>query len=185
MFSINQRIGFLISFMCIFVLLLSPAGCIGQEKADKSKTIEDMNKEFMQVYTEDFWNTHNLAAINKYHSADFIMHSVSGDRNLEQYKQLCQEYFIAFPDLHITSDDLVAEGDKVAKRWTVTSTHKGKFMGIPATGNHIRVTGIEIFRIKDGKIVEVWVNMDNLGMMQQLGVIPGPEEKVQEEQKDN
>ena len=149
-------------------------------KADESKTIEDMNKEFMQVYTEDFWNTHNLAAINKYYSADFIMHSVSGDRNLEQYKQLCQEYFTAFPDLHITSDDLVAEGDKVAKRWTVTSTHKGEFMGIPATGNHIRVTGIEIFRIKDGKIVELWVNMDNLGMMQQLGVIPRPEEKVQE-----
>jgi predicted ester cyclase len=71
---------------------------------------------------------------------------------------------------------LVAEGDKVTKVWTSTCTHQGAFLGIPSTGNRIVVKGIEVFRIADGKIAEVWVCMDNLGMLQQLGVIPPPGE---------
>ena len=135
-------------------------------------TLEEKNKDFMQAYSEDFWNKQNIAAFEKYYTADFIMHNANGDMNNEQYKGLCQAYFTAFPDLHITTDDLVAEGDKVTKVWTANSTHKGELMGIPATGNQIVVKGIEVFRIADGKIAEVWASMDNLGMMQQLGVIP-------------
>lgn len=130
------------------------------------------NKDFIQAFNEDFWNTHNIAAFEKYFSADFISHYPDGDMNAEQVKGLCQAYFSAFPDLHITTDDLIAEGDKVVKVWTANCTNKGEFMGIPATGKRIVVTGIEVFRIKDGKIAENWVCMDNLGMMQQLGVIP-------------
>src|SRR4030065_2294667 len=100
------------------------------------------------------------------------MHFADGDQTSEQYKGICQAYFTAFPDLHITTDLLVAEGDKVTKVWTANSTHNGEFLGIPATGNRIVIKGIEVFRIADGKIAEVWVNMDNLGMLQQLGVIP-------------
>jgi len=62
----------------------------------------------------------------------------------------------------------------VAKVWTVTSTHKGDLMGIQATGKRIVVKGIEVFRIADGKIIEVWASMDNLGMLRQLGLIPTP-----------
>lgn len=92
--------------------------------------------------------------------------------NVEQYKGLCQAYFAAFPDLLVTTDLLVAEGDKVTKVWTVQCTNKGDFLGIPATGKQIVIKGIEVFRIKDGKIAELWASMDNLGMLQQLGVIP-------------
>ena len=92
--------------------------------------------------------------------------------NGEQYKGLCQAYIAAFPDLHITTDYQLAEGDKVMKIWTANSTHKGAFMGIPATGKPIVIKGIEMFRIADGKIAELWACMDNLGMLQQLGVIP-------------
>ena len=130
------------------------------------------NKDFIQAFNEDFWNKHNIAAFEKYHTADFISHYPEGDMNGEQVKGLCQAYFSAFPDLHITADDLIAEGDKVVKVWTAHSTHKGEFMGIPATGKAIVVKGMEVFRIADGKIAENWVIMDNLGMMQQLGVIP-------------
>lgn len=130
------------------------------------------NKEFIEAFNEDFWNKHNIAAFEKYFPADFISHYPTGDMNAEQVKGLCQAYFSAFPDLHITIDDLIAEGDKVVKVWTANSTNKGEFMGIPATGKRIAVTGIEVFRIADGKIAENWVCMDNLGMMQQLGVIP-------------
>lgn len=137
-----------------------------------AKTIEEKNKEFIDVYTDDFWNKPNIAAFDKYFTADFIVHFADGDQNREQYKGLCEAYFASFPDLHITTDDLVAEGDKVTKVWTANSTHKSEFMGIPATGKQIEVKGIEVFRIEDGKIAELWASMDNLGMMQQLGVIP-------------
>ncbi|TFH24610.1 MAG: ester cyclase [Bacteroidia bacterium] len=132
----------------------------------------DMNKDFLDAFTEDYWNKQNMAAFEKYFTSDFIYHSAEGDMNAEQYKGLSQAYFTAFPDLNITTDYLVAEGDKVVKVWTANSTHKGELMGIPATGKRIVVKGIEMFRIQDGKIAELWASMDNLGMLQQLGVIP-------------
>jgi steroid delta-isomerase-like uncharacterized protein len=137
--------------------------------------MEEKNKDFIRVYTEEFWNKQNIAAFDEYLSTDLIVHSPDGDQNYEQYKGLCQAYFSAFPDLHITTDEIVAEADKVTKIWTANSTHKGELMGIPATGKRIKVKGIEVFRIVDGKIAEIWAVMDNLGMMQQLGVIPAME----------
>ncbi len=139
---------------------------------EELKTLEEKNKDFIQAYTEDFWNKQNITAFEKYFTADFIVHNANGDQNYEQYKELCKAYFKAFPDINITTNDLVAEGDKVVKVWTANCTHKGEIMGIPATGNKIVVKGIEVFRIEDGKILELWASMDNLGMMQQLGVIP-------------
>jgi steroid delta-isomerase-like uncharacterized protein len=130
------------------------------------------NKEFINTYTGDFWNTHNIDAFDTYFAADFVVHFTNGDQTREQYKGICMAFFKGFPDLHITTNDLIAEGDKVTKVWTAKSTHKGEYMGIPATGNKMLVKGIEVFRIEDGKIAELWVSMDNLGMMQQLGVIP-------------
>ncbi len=82
-----------------------------------------------------------------------------------------------FPDLHITIEDIIAEGDKVATRATARGTHKGEFMNIPPTGKQVTVTSIAIQQIAGGKVVEVWVNIDHLGMMQQLGAVPPPGEK--------
>lgn len=80
----------------------------------------------------------------------------------------------AFPDLRTTIDDVIAEGDRAAVRWTITGTHNGELMGIPPTGRHINCSGITIQRIAGGKIVEGWTNFDALGMLQQLGVVPSP-----------
>jgi steroid delta-isomerase-like uncharacterized protein len=174
MHKIKQTISFLIPAIGLTALMLVLAGCKSQKKGETEelKTIEEKNKAFIQAYTEDFWNKQNIAAFEKYFTADFIIHFANEDQNGEQYKGLCQALFNAFPDLYITTNDLVAEGEKVTKVWTANSTHKGEFMGIPATGKPIVFKGIEVFRIVDGKIAEVWVSMDNLGMMQQLGVIP-------------
>ena len=81
----------------------------------------------------------------------------------------------AFPDRRYTVEDLVAEGDKVVVRFTTSGTHLGEFQGIPATGKIGTVTGIAICRVKDDKIVEQWVEFDQLGMLQELGVIPTAE----------
>jgi steroid delta-isomerase-like uncharacterized protein len=80
----------------------------------------------------------------------------------------------AFEHLNVTIEDMIAEGDKVTARFTAHGTHKGDFMGLQATGKPITMTGIEIFRIKDGKIIELWGEANLLGLMQQLGIFPSP-----------
>ncbi len=80
----------------------------------------------------------------------------------------------AFPDLHLTIEDEIAEGDKVVTRVTARGTHQGSFMGIRPTGKRAVVTGIVIDRFANGKTVEAWNNLDDLGLLQQLGVIPAP-----------
>jgi steroid delta-isomerase-like uncharacterized protein len=79
----------------------------------------------------------------------------------------------AFHGLHVTIDDIMTNGDKVTARFTARGVHKGEFMGLPPTGKAITMTGIEIFRIKDGKIAELWGEANLMGLMQQLGILPG------------
>jgi steroid delta-isomerase-like uncharacterized protein len=93
----------------------------------------------------------------------------------EGARQLVTVYRNAFPDLHFTIDEQIAEGDKVVTRWTVDGTNKGELLGMPATGKSSTVTGIVVDRIANGKIAESWGIFDQFGMMQQLGVIPTPE----------
>jgi steroid delta-isomerase-like uncharacterized protein len=81
----------------------------------------------------------------------------------------------AFPDFAVTVEDAVAEGDKVALRVTIRGTHQGALMGTPPTGKPIAISGMSLWRIADGKIVERWESADMLGLMQQLGVIPSPQ----------
>ena len=78
-----------------------------------------------------------------------------------------------FQDLHVTEEQFIAEGDRVVGRFVATATHTGVFMGVPPTGNTISLSGINIMRIAEGMIVEHWVNLDALGLMQQIGAYPG------------
>jgi steroid delta-isomerase-like uncharacterized protein len=94
--------------------------------------------------------------------------------NYEAHEQFGRMIFGAFPDIQYTVEDLIAEGDKVVARFSARGTHRGEFQGIPATGRSASVTGIGIYRVASGKIVEQWGIFDQLGMMQQLGVIPAP-----------
>jgi predicted ester cyclase len=93
---------------------------------------------------------------------------------LEGFKGVFALVFSAFPDYQSTVEDQVAEGDKVVTRFSSQGTHQGEFLGIAPTGNRVRVTGIDIDRVEEGKIVEHWSEADLLGMMTQLGVIPEP-----------
>lgn len=134
------------------------------------------NKAFMRRFYEEVFNQKNLAAIDDFVAPDFVNHSaaqlglVSGD--LEHVRQFLGAIMQSFPDLHYTVEDMVAEGDKVVTRLTISGTQHGAFMGIPATGKHAMVSDIEIFRITGGKAVETWVQVDFLGLLQQLGVVP-------------
>jgi steroid delta-isomerase-like uncharacterized protein len=117
-----------------------------------------------------------MAVIDELYSNDFVLHSATGEdmHGLKATKKYMDEIFSAFPDIHMKLDDAVAEGDKVAVRFTVTGTHKGKFMGAPATNEKMTMWSIQIDRIANGKFVEGWERTDTLGIMQQLGLIPKP-----------
>ena len=91
------------------------------------------------------------------------------------WKQAMTGFATAFPDARFTVDEVVAEGDRVVVRHTLRGTHKGDFQGIPPTGRPIAVTGIVVYRVAGGQIVEAWLNADFLGLLQQLGAIPAPE----------
>ena len=95
----------------------------------------------------------------------------------ELAKELFARLMRAYPDLHITIEDLIAEGDKVVSRNTVTGTHQGEYMGIPPTGNSVTYNEVIITRFADGRIVETWAVVDVLTQMRQLGVIPTPPEQ--------
>ena len=100
-------------------------------------------------------------------------------RDRDGLKEVLRAFLTGCPDLHITIDQLLAEGDTVAKRWTYHATHTGDLAGLPPTGKRITMSGLELFRLTGGKIVECWLGYDNLSLMQQLGVIPTPEQAQQ------
>jgi steroid delta-isomerase-like uncharacterized protein len=125
---------------------------------------------------DEVWNQGNLAVIDELTAPNATFHdpSVPGGKftGPEGMRQFVQIYRGAFPDVRITIDDQVVEGDKVVSRWTATGTHKGDLMGLAPTQKRATVTGIDIDRYQDGKVVEAWTSYDMYGMLQQLGVAP-------------
>ncbi|MCP4756999.1 MAG: ester cyclase [Proteobacteria bacterium] len=129
------------------------------------------NKAIVRRGFEEGWNKGNLAIFDELMATDVLYHAAE-IRSLEAFKQLVTADLAAYPDLQITIEDMIAEGDKVVVRYTFRGTQEGETQGIPPTGKHVTVTGISICRCAGGKIVEEWENWDDLGLLQQLGVIP-------------
>lgn len=136
----------------------------------------EQNKSIVRHWVEDGWNKGNLAVVDEVYAPNYVQHEPAPAtvNSSEALKQQVMMYRSAFPDLQMTIEDLIAEGDKVVWRFNSNGTHKAPFMGIPATGKTAFVTGIIIFRLENSRIVEGWLNLDTLGLLQQLGVIPMP-----------
>ena len=114
-------------------------------------------------------------ALKEVYAEDLVLHEPDEDIvGIEGLKQFLSMIRAAFPDLRVTLEDAIAEGEKVVSRWTAQGTHQGELMGIAPTGNRVTLTGITIHRIEDAKIVEEWENWDALGMMQQIGAVRSP-----------
>ena len=134
----------------------------------------EQNKVMVRRTCEEIWNRGNLAVIDERFASDYLGHSSAEIQGPESAKQFAAAMRSAFPDFHYTVEDQIAEGDRVVTRWTARGTHEGEFQGIPPTGKQVTITGIGIFRIANGKIIESWTNADMLGLMQQLGAVPAP-----------
>jgi steroid delta-isomerase-like uncharacterized protein len=131
----------------------------------------DDNKALVQRFFEEVINQRNLAALDQFAHPGGVNHTVPPGMPQES-NQFLGQYLNAFPDVKATVEDLMADGDKVVARVSYRGTHQGAFRGIPPTGKQIAVTGINIFRIADGKLVEHWGLTDRLAVLQQLGVVP-------------
>ncbi len=124
----------------------------------------------------DSLNQKDVAIMDELCTPDMVYHDPANPqvRSLEDFKQWFTGLSAAFPDLHFSLEDILAEGDLVAYRYTLRATHSGSWRGAAATGKPITVTAIAISRIREGKSAELWANTDALGLVQQLGLIPAP-----------
>jgi len=119
-------------------------------------------------------NTGNVSLLEKFVAPDYIEHS-EGYRGVEPFQQQVTAFRAAFPDLHVSIDELLTDGDRFASRTTVTGTHTGDLMDMPATGKRISVEAVDIGRIENGQAKERWGGLNMYAMLTQLGVIPAPQ----------
>jgi steroid delta-isomerase-like uncharacterized protein len=135
------------------------------------------SKALIKRFYDEGWNANNLDVYDELVTEDFVDHQALPGLPPGRggFKALNAMFRSAFPDVWVDVDAIVAEGDKVAARWTSTGTHQGDLFGIPATGRKVKVTATVVYRVEDGRLAEGWINRDDVGMMRQLGVIPTPE----------
>lgn len=132
------------------------------------------NKMLVCRAIDEIWNRANFDAIEEFVASDFVIHvpepgdDIHGPEGATRFFGMLHA---AFPGIHFTVEDQVADGDRVVTRWVAHGTHTGAFQGVPPTGKTVRLTGIDIDRIANGKVVECWALSDELGLMKQLGVV--------------
>jgi steroid delta-isomerase-like uncharacterized protein len=148
-----------------------------EDDAGTARDETAQNKAVIRRFVEEVQNNKNEAAYDELNDPEFVNLSsppgVPSDR--EGGKMFLWGFFDAFPDSRFTIDDMIAEGDRVVTKKTFTGTHTGDFAGIPATGRTVTLQYVDIMRVRDGRIVEHWLSMDQLSFMQQLGVVPMPQ----------
>ena len=135
------------------------------------------NKAIIRRFVQEVLNERNAALLNEIYSDDYIGHDPERPalRRMEDMKQIMDQMLgKVFPDAQYSIDGLFAEGDMVIWHWTFRATHQGEVMGIPPSGKSINISGVNIFRMANGKVVEDWVYRDTLGLMRQIGAMPAP-----------
>ena len=143
---------------------------------DSSSSLAEENKDVISRFVAEFKNNANHDIVDELFTTDFV-HHLKDPRlppGREAMKLLGQSIAAGFPDVRATVEDLLADGDKVIERTTAVATHTGEFNGIPPTGNQVVWTELHIYRLEDGKIAEMWSEIDLLALLTQLGAIPAP-----------
>ena len=139
---------------------------------------EEANKALMRRMVEEILNRGNLEAADEIFAPDYVLHDPASPEEVhgtEGFKGFVGVFHTAFPDLHVTIEDQIAEGDnKMVTRYRVSGTHLGDLMGLPPSGRRVTFAGVGVTRTSDGKVVETWEHYDALGLMRQLDVVPLP-----------
>lgn len=134
----------------------------------------EQNKAIARRWVDEIWQNASEAAIDELLADNFVFNypSPGANSDREGYKRAIREPRTSFPDIQFTTEDMVAEGDKVAVQWNGTATHKGEFFGIAPTGKRVTMAGISILQIVGGKIIREVGYMDTLDVLQQIGAFP-------------
>ena len=142
--------------------------------------MSETNKALIRRLFEEAVNKGNLSVVDENLSTDYVYRepTVGERRGRVGSRELITMYRNAFPDVKLTIDEQIAEGDTVVTRWTGTGTHRGELFGVPPTGKTVRVQGVLVSRIANGKVVEETEIYDALGMLRQLGVVPAATAKA-------
>ena len=145
-----------------------------EENKERRKSFKSEDNKALAQRCWEIVSQRNPDLLEEVYAADIVWHEPDQDvQGLEEAKQFYSMYLSAFPDLHVTVEDVMAEGDKAVTRWTIRGTHQGEIEEFgPPTGKQAELQGITIHRIEGGKIVEEWNRYDNLSLLQQLGLAP-------------
>ena len=164
--------------MALIGILLAAAFLVacGDSASSDTDATTKANLEVVSRFIEEFKNKANQEIVDELMSPDFVHHLTEPrlPKGREAIKLLGQSIVAGFPDVHASVQDLLADGDKVIERTQTSATHTGEFNGIPPTGRQVGWTEMHIYRLEGGKIVEMWSEIDLLGLLVQLGAIPGP-----------
>jgi predicted ester cyclase len=135
----------------------------------------EQNKAVTRRYFDELWNQNNLAVLDEILAPGVKGHAAGQTfGGVDTFSQRSKTLHTIYSKPHFTIEDQIAEGDKVLVRWTLRGKHTGEYMGVRPTGNDVVATGMNLFRLADGRIAELWVEADDLGELQQLGVITLP-----------
>src|SRR5215207_9660574 len=150
------------------------------KREEGAEAMAEENKAIARRVCEEVFSAQgDLDAADEIFAPNFVGHDPASPEDIrgpEGVKEFASMFRNAFPDVQLSVEDQVAEGDMVVTRWIASGTHQGEIMGIAPTENRVTVAGTSVERVVDGKIEETWDNYDALGMMQQIGAIPSPEE---------
>jgi len=138
---------------------------------------EDANRKLFQRYFDEVTNKGNLDLVDEMFAPNYAHHDPANPDpghvgGVEDVKFHLSALRRAFPDITFRVDDMIAQGDDIVVRWTADCTHTGDYFGIPPTNKSATITGMNTWHMADGKAAEGWVNRDDIGLLQQLGVIP-------------
>ncbi|MFW6033899.1 MAG: ester cyclase [bacterium] len=138
-------------------------------------TTTEQSRSIVERLHLEIFQKGRMELLDEIVAEDYVVHTPTGDQSRDRhFGEELPMFLNAFPDLAFHPLDRIAEGDKVVTRFVFTGTHDGEFQGIPATGREIELPGIVIERVEAGKVVETWVQRNDLSLLQQLGVAPAP-----------
>lgn len=170
------------NYLATLLLTLTVLSATQAAEGRPALTVQARNKAVARQFLEEAFGPHwKIDLVDKLHTTDFVLHTIFGDVGLKEDREALKGWKVAVPDMIMSVEDIVADGDMVAVRWTATGTNTGEGNGLPATGKKVRAGGMTFWRMKDGRIAEEWGVVDMLTVLRQLGLFP---EKRNDMQKD-
>jgi steroid delta-isomerase-like uncharacterized protein len=137
--------------------------------------MSEAQKVFVKRWAEEVWNKGYLDKLPEFFTEDHLFHDPQFPEGggIDALRNLVDSFRKAFPDVRVAIHEAISEGDLVAERFSMSGTHQGEFMGVAPTGRQVKATGMVFYRFSGGKVAEQWANWDALGLLQQIGRVPG------------